>query len=249
MYHYTSSLDENPSGSHAMIEAAARAVEDLEEQEPAAAARAFIDAAARGDAVTCATMLDAGVVGRQQQWRTEWIRHGVWMWVCWVNVECMSRRIASQRWHPVAVTDVDAPDEKCATALMAAAAAGRSDTVELLCARGASVNHADRCGQTALMSAVEALRVDVAIQLLAAGADPNLVEMWGYSPLHTAAERTPGAAVLEMVRQLLSAGADVDATRSMESPVFDLETRNWQPAAVTSGRGWTALMEVSGSGK
>lgn len=69
------------------------------------------------------------------------------------------------------------------TALMEAAAKGRSDLVRDLTARGASVHERDESGSTALHHAAVEGRADCVRALIDAGADVNAVNHKGHSPV------------------------------------------------------------------
>lgn len=112
------------------------------------------------------------------------------------------------------------------TALMRAAAFDHPEAVELLLASRANPNLVDQDARTALHIAAGTGATSVIPLLRGAGADVNAL-----CP-YLASQRTPlGVAVrvgdLEMVRALLSAGADPDRTRAGgESPLEDAIDHN-----------------------
>ena len=92
------------------------------------------------------------------------------------------------------------------TPLLAAAAAGKADTVQYLLNHGAAVNHSNGLQETALMLAAQKGHAQVVQMLLAAGADVNAVTKDRETPLMVAV--TCGH--MEAVRFLLANGADPD---------------------------------------
>ena len=102
-------------------------------------------------------------------------------------------------------TDVNAQNGW--TPLMAAACAGRTDTVQTLLDRGARVNAKGWLGRTALMWAARKGHTDGVQTLLAHGADVNAKNNYGWTALIWAAQQGH----TETVETLLAAGADVNA--------------------------------------
>ncbi len=92
-------------------------------------------------------------------------------------------------------------------ALRLAALGGHTDTVQALLASGAQVDFRDLNDQTLLSLAADAGHTGVVSALAAAGADVNARNRWEATPLMVAAHRGH----LEMVQALLSRGADVKA--------------------------------------
>jgi ankyrin repeat protein len=125
------------------------------------------------------------------------------------------------------------------TSLLFAARDGRTQEAELLLAAGADVEIAEANGIRPLLMALLNDQLDVARQLLARGADVNADDFWGRSPLFAAVDyrnldmnnremdspttnyvdREP---LLEMIRELIEHGADVNA-RTREVP----PSRRW----------------------
>lgn len=105
-----------------------------------------------------------------------------------------------------ATIDLQAPDGL--TALLAACAGARTtrDTsaIELLLARGADPNLANREGNDPLMMCARHGLVEAVIALLRAGADPKRANRYGTTALMQAAR----GHLVETVRMLLRAGAD-----------------------------------------
>jgi ankyrin repeat protein len=99
------------------------------------------------------------------------------------------------------------------TPLHRAALRGDAESVAALIGSGADVNATNNAGATPLHYGVGSDRiVDL---LLKAGANPNACSIAGNTPLHSAAAR-PDA--FNQVKQLLDAGAQVDAVRPPASP-------------------------------
>jgi ankyrin repeat protein len=119
--------------------------------------------------------------------------------------------------------DVRQEDGRGATALSLAASIGDVETMRLLLAAGADPNHVDRSGSTPINWASYGKRAEAVRILLQRGVDVNNVNTSGgppqkhgptnrlrVSPLHNAAAFGPP----EMVRDLLDAGAQVNARDS-----------------------------------
>jgi ankyrin repeat protein len=109
--------------------------------------------------------------------------------------------------------DVNGAEGDGLTALHVAAEQGHAALVDLLIARGASVDAATRIGSyTPLHLAAMGAHADVASSLLRAGADVNAVTTnSGVTPLHLAAAAIDGGATVEA---LLAHGADPNARES-----------------------------------
>jgi len=97
--------------------------------------------------------------------------------------------------------DPDAPDGR---PLAAAAAAGQTETLQLLLDAGAQPDLAGVDRQTPLVAAVMHRQTETVKLLLAAGADPSAGEQYDTAPILFATD-------VEIARLLLDAGADVDA--------------------------------------
>ncbi len=128
---------------------------------------------------------------------------------------------------------VNAEESEGQTALMWAAAEGNTAAVEMLLEFGGDIRARSKGGFTALLFAVREGRADVVRSLLKAGASANeTVEGSKPSPFHFSTYSIRGTSALllavdnahfELASMLLDAGADPNA----------------------SGRGWTALHEIT----
>lgn len=111
------------------------------------------------------------------------------------------------------------------SALMDAAYRGRADIVELLCQRGARVNHRDSMGRTALQmssTTTEDTR-QIARTLLANGADPNIHDNDGSTPLILALKREKS---LDFIELLLDRGSDTNKTNILKQTALSVALRN-----------------------
>ena len=104
--------------------------------------------------------------------------------------------------------DPDRANDYGATPMSVAALEGDDEIIAALLAAGADVESANTEGQTALMAVARTGRVATAELLLDAGADVNATELWGGQSalMWAAAQQHP-----DMVRLLISRGADIDA--------------------------------------
>lgn len=119
------------------------------------------------------------------------------------NVEALEAMVAEG-------TPVDQTGPGNETALMAAAALGRTDAVAFLAEAGAELDRQDRAGFTALAHAVVHEQNSTSKLLLQLGASPHIPSAEGNAPLMFAA----GGTSPTMVRILLDGGAEIDQTNA-----------------------------------
>jgi len=108
-----------------------------------------------------------------------------------------------------------------------AAERGTVAEVRALIKQGTDVNAVRADGLTALHAAVYADRLDVTEELLRAGAKPG-VDRYGVTPLYLAAANGNAA----MIRRLLDAGSDVNATDAGGETVLMTAARTGSPDAL-----------------
>ncbi len=140
---------------------------------------------------------------------------------------------------------VDPRDANGDTPLTLAATAGSEEIVSLLLKQGANVRNQDRDGLPALFHAIRLNQPGLVKTLLAAGADPRAKDGMKGTPLHWAISGTggkwgtPGSAavgrpdtadrdaIADILRQLLAAGAEVNAPdQNGNTPVHLTVARN-----------------------
>ena len=106
--------------------------------------------------------------------------------------------------------DVNKKGKRDRTALMTAAAIGKTEAVKILPDSGADVNIEDSYGVTALLEAAFYCGVEAVKVLLNAGANINAVDKYGLTALLRAAMRGH----VDIVKVLLDAGADLNAVNN-----------------------------------
>ena len=116
------------------------------------------------------------------------------------------------------------------SALMAAAAGGSLDTVEVLLAHRADVHAKDSIGRTALFWAVERGHSAIVDRLLSADADLEAADIWGGTALHLAASNA-GWADVSRIEYLLERGADPLARDKMGRTPLDVALAGRVPSS------------------
>jgi ankyrin repeat protein len=158
--------------------------------------------------------------------------------------------------------DVTARDSIGGTALIKAAALGRTECIEILinhvkedASRVKYINCVDKNGVSAVLAAVVAGQADALWTLLVAGADPNIGSRTsdGCTALHIAAASGRG----DIVNALVSLNAEVNAVNSQgETPIYIaaelgkvkavaalVKSQRCTPSLTKADdRGWTPLM-------
>jgi ankyrin repeat protein len=116
------------------------------------------------------------------------------------------------------------------TALLYAARAGCIDCVRAILAAGEDIDRPTPDGVTALMLAIDNYEFDTAKALLDAGANPHVSDWWGrtalylavdmntYKPRTPAQSRSKSTTGMDIVRQLLAAGVEVNPQLNFHRP-------------------------------
>jgi ankyrin repeat protein len=139
--------------------------------------------------------------------------------------------------------DADAQNAFGTSALAEAAIGGYTDVIAALLDGGATADLANPEGETPLMAVARTGNVEAATRLLDAGADVNAIELWGQQSalMWAAAQHQP-----EMIKLLISRGADVDARGAV---------RNWERKVIKEPRpkdmnqgGFTPLLYAAREG-
>jgi len=137
---------------------------------------------------------------------------------------------------------INAKDSRGDTALSLAAAVGDVETMRLLMAKGADAHSLNKMGESTLIEASKSRRPQAARMLIQKGVDPNIATMWYPSVRNgqialleiVALDRAASFGPLEMVRDLLKAGADVNArdSRKLTPLMFAVSTEAQNPEIV-----------------
>src|SRR5258706_6151349 len=114
--------------------------------------------------------------------------------------------------------DVNAKDSRGYTALSLAAEAGDAESMRLLIAKGADVHSLNQQGESMLIHASKSRRPEAVRLLIQKGVDPNISTTWYASVKNgqiaqlqlVALDRAASYGPVEMVRELLKAGASVN---------------------------------------
>jgi len=122
--------------------------------------------------------------------------------------------------------------------LVFAAREGDLESTKLLLAAGADVNDVTEFGFSALLTAVHNRYYRLASYLLQSGANPNLATKGGWNPLYIATDnrnieggdyptRKPDLDHLDIIKQLLERGADVNARMKSSTETRTIFTHQW----------------------
>jgi ankyrin repeat protein len=133
------------------------------------------------------------------------------------------------------------------TPLLFAARSGCAACARSILAGGEDIDRPTPDGVTALMLAIDNLEFDTAKVLLDAGANPNLSDWWGRTALYLAVDmqdyipRTPAyprstaASGMDIVRQLLAAGVEVNTQLNMHRPGRGGNSQRFTDDMLTTG--------------
>jgi ankyrin repeat protein len=133
------------------------------------------------------------------------------------------------------------------TPLLFAARSGCGDCARAILAGGEEIDRPTPDGVTALMLAIDNLEFDTAKVLLDAGANPHLSDWWGRTALYLAVDmkdyvpRTPAyprsvaATGLDVLRELLAAGVDVNTQLNMHRPGRGGNSQRFTDDLLTTG--------------
>ena len=133
------------------------------------------------------------------------------------------------------------------TPLLFAARSGCADCVRSILAGGEDIDRPTPDGVTALMLAIDNFEFDTAKVLLDAGANPHLSDWWGRTALYLAVDmndyipRTPAypksvsTTGIDIVRQLLAAGVDVNTQLNMHRPGRGGNSQRFTDDLLTTG--------------
>jgi uncharacterized protein len=133
------------------------------------------------------------------------------------------------------------------TPLLFAARSGCAGCVHSILAGGEDIDRPTPDGVTALMLAIDNFEFDTAKVLLDAGANPNLSDWWGRTALYLAVDmndyipRTPAypksasTTGIDIVRQLLAAGVDVNTQLNMHRPGRGGNSQRFTDDLLTTG--------------
>ncbi len=137
---------------------------------------------------------------------------------------------------------VNVADSRGDTALSIAAETGDLETMRLLIAKGADVRSINRMGESTLIQASKSRRPEAARVLIEKSVDPNIASTWYASVLNgqiallkiVALDRAASFGPVEMVRDLLKAGANVNAqdVRKLTPLMYAVSAENQNPEIV-----------------
>ncbi len=222
------------AGNAASVSALVDAGADLEAKESQKGQTALMWAAAEGHSAVVKVLTGAGaaVSARSKIIPVTQEHYSI---VCTKEDPCMNGKM----------TGINYPDaihfRKSTggfTPLLFAARIGDVESARILLAAGAGVDESTEEDGTALVVAAASGREEMARMLLAAGADPNATDAFGIAPLHYALHeglmRITSARpkstdvlgwqrpnMLELMKELLAAGADPNAGIQMDFPPYD----------------------------
>jgi ankyrin repeat protein len=133
-------------------------------------------------------------------------------------------------------SNVNARDGVGDTALLLAAEIGNIETMRLLIAKGADVHAINRYGDSTLFAAARGHRIEAVRLMIDKGVDPNLATTWFPSVRNgqiaqlklVALDRAANFGPVEMVRDLLKAGANVNVqdSRGLTPLMFAVSAEN-----------------------
>ena len=197
-------------------------------------------AARTGSAATTKLLLEHGAdVNARELWREQtalmWAADGAFAELTQLLIDHgadVRARAAANDWGVQITSEPRAQYRPTGgmTPLLYAARSGCADCVRAILAAGEDIDRPTPDGVTALMIAIDNYEFDTAKALLDAGANPHYADWWGRTALYLAVDmntyvpRTPAhprsqeTTGIDLVRQLLASGVDVDPQLNMHRP-------------------------------
>ncbi len=202
---------------------------------------ALMLAARTGSTPVASALIAAGAdVNAREAWRDQtalmWAAEGAFPAVVSLLIEHgadVRARAAANDWGSQITSEPRAQYRPTGglTPLLYAARSGCTQCVQAILAAGEAADRPTPDGVTALMLAIDNYEFDTAKALLAAGANPHLSDWWGRTALYLAVDmnsyvprggtvhpRSTKTTGMDLVRELLAAGVEVNAQLNFHRP-------------------------------